>query len=100
MTEEDTEWNAQDSKTTDRNHVDSLLDISEESLVKEFPYETHVQAWGEAVRGWDECPPMDRLFELQKRWLWLSKEHQFKEGKCGDLQLNLGRQFDSRDQIV
>uniref|UniRef100_H3C660 Uncharacterized protein n=1 Tax=Tetraodon nigroviridis TaxID=99883 RepID=H3C660_TETNG len=51
-----------------RKHVDALLDISEEELLKELePQEDHCYGgWDEAVRGWTRAAPLSCILATQK----------------------------------
>ncbi|XP_041644397.1 uncharacterized protein si:ch73-103b9.2 [Cheilinus undulatus] len=58
--EEDSEEELAFCQTAERRHVDALLDISEELLLKELePFEIHsYNGWDEAVRGWARVDPL------------------------------------------
>ncbi|XP_078139058.1 uncharacterized protein C16orf46 homolog [Centroberyx gerrardi] len=66
---EDTGWDRQPCTTPDQDHVDALLDISEENFLKEQePYEYHCfSGWEEAVRGWGRVTPLACMFLPQKK---------------------------------
>nr|XP_020464431.1 uncharacterized protein LOC109965044 [Monopterus albus] len=57
-------------ETLERRHVDALLDISEEDLLKEQePYEYHCYSGREeAVRGWARVAPLSCILLTQKRY--------------------------------
>ncbi|KAJ8340618.1 hypothetical protein SKAU_G00352510 [Synaphobranchus kaupii] len=84
MTEENTEY-----KTDDRCHVDSLLNISEESFAKETLHGMHVQSAWEQVKGWNECPPLACLLQLQNKYKPAKiGEHEFHCLLCIDATLS------------
>ncbi|XP_022045978.1 uncharacterized protein LOC110948652 [Acanthochromis polyacanthus] len=66
-TQEDTVWETE--RAVERRHVDSLLDVSEESVVKELePHEYHCYSgWEEAVWGWARVAPLSCILLTQKR---------------------------------
>ncbi|KAJ8272296.1 hypothetical protein COCON_G00111550 [Conger conger] len=78
-----------DCRTADRCHVDSLLNISEESFAKISQCGMPVQsAWEQVVKGWNECPPLACLFQLQNKCRPdKSGEHEFHCLLCIDANL-------------
>lgn len=58
-----------DEETAGRTHVDSLLDVSEESFMKEVePHEYHCYpGWEDAVWGWARVAPLSCILLTQKR---------------------------------
>ncbi|XP_064192196.1 uncharacterized protein LOC135255238 isoform X2 [Anguilla rostrata] len=76
-------------KTADRYHVDSLLNISEESFAALSLYGMPVQsAWEQVVKGWNECPPLACLFQLQNTCKPVKTgEHEFHCLLCIDANL-------------
>ncbi|XP_066541378.1 uncharacterized protein C16orf46 homolog isoform X2 [Hoplias malabaricus] len=66
-TMEDLEWGTH--QCLDREHVNALLDISEEHTFKEQdPYEVqHQGGWDEAIQGWRRSAPLACLFQTQKK---------------------------------
>lgn len=62
--------------TPERKHVDVLIDISEEELVKEQePFEFHCHSgWEEAVRGWARLDPMNWILLTPKAYTKVKHE--------------------------
>ncbi|XP_041840339.1 uncharacterized protein LOC121639239 [Melanotaenia boesemani] len=60
-------FGAQLYKTPERRHVDDLLDVSEETFVKELePYEYHCYSqWEDAVWGWAKVAPLSCILMSQ-----------------------------------
>ncbi|XP_072551138.1 uncharacterized protein C16orf46 homolog isoform X2 [Salminus brasiliensis] len=64
---EDAEWD--DCKSRDREHVNALLDISEEHSFQELePYEVQNQVgWEEAIQGWGRAASLVCLLQAQRK---------------------------------